>query len=155
MGNSDKHAKNKKVSGKHIKHKPPSKRLLLVEKETTYLVKSRSPFISALKRIQKLLEKFDRSLLPNSKYQNGEFKKVKYVTVKGMGKAIEKTISLGLVFQDELAYKVDTLTGSLDVVDEFQTRLDEFDSDDDYNTESVYQKRSVSYVEVRIWLKRN
>mmetsp|Transcript_6910 Transcript_6910/g.8774 ORF Transcript_6910/g.8774 Transcript_6910/m.8774 type:complete len:158 (-) Transcript_6910:14-487(-) len=144
----------KRVNGKHIKHSPNTLPLLKSEHETTFLVKSSTPYISALKRIQKILAKFDKSVLPNRKYQNVEYKKVKYVTVKGMGKAIENTLSIALKFQDELNYKVDILTGSIEVLDEFQVTSNDDDSDNDYNDDKIFKKRMVSYIEARIWLKR-
>lgn len=144
----------KRINGKHIKHSPNTVPLLKIEHETTFLVKSSTPYISALKRIQKILAKFDKSVLPNKKYQNVEYKKVKYITVKGMGKAIENTLSIALKFQDELNYKVDILTGSVEVLDEFQIGTNGDDSDNDYNDETLFKKRMVSYIETRIWLKR-
>lgn len=144
----------KRVNGKHIKHSPNTLPILKLEHETTFLVKSSTPYISALKRIQKILAKFDKSVLPNRKYQNVEYKKVKYVTVKGMGKAIENTLSIALKFQDERNYKVDILTGSVEVLDEFQVASNDDDSDNDYNDDKIFKKRMVSYIEARIWLKR-
>lgn len=143
----------KRIAGKHIKHSPNTQIRLKIENETTFLVKSTTPYISALKRIQKILAKFDKSVLPNKKYQNMEYKKVNYITVKGMGKAIENTLSIALKFQDELNYKVDILTGSVDVLDEFNVNAGD-DSDNDYNDDTIFKKRMVSYVESRIWLKR-
>ncbi|CUM54548.1 uncharacterized protein AC631_02255 [Debaryomyces fabryi] len=149
-----KHVIPKRINGKHIKHSPNTLPLLKIEHETTFLVKSSTPYISAMKRIQKILAKFDKSVLPNKKYQNVDYKKVKYVTVKGMGKAIENTLSIALKFQDELNYKVDILTGSVEVLDEFQLASNDGDSDNDYNDDKIYKKRMVSYIEARIWLKR-
>lgn len=143
----------KRIAGKHTKHSPNTQIRLKIENETTFLVKSTTPYISALKRIQKILAKFDKSVLPNKKYQNMEYKKVNYITVKGMGKAIENTLSIALKFQDELNYKVDILTGSVDVLDEFNVNAGD-DSDNDYNDDTIFKKRMVSYVESRIWLKR-
>ena len=155
-GNTKKqHINPKRINGRHIKHSPNTQPLLKIENETTFLVKSSTPYISALKRIQKLLAKFDKSVLPNKKYQNLEYKKVKYITVKGMGKAIENTLSIALKFQDELNYRVDVLTGSVEVLDEFQTQTNDDDSDNDYNDDNVFKKRMVSYIETRIWLKRD
>lgn len=71
-----------------------------------------------------------------------------------MGKAIENTLSIALKFQDELNYKVDILTGSVEVLDEFQIGTNGDDSDNDYNDETLFKKRMVSYIETRIWLKR-
>lgn len=150
----EKRTNPKRINGRHIKHSPNTVPLLKIENETTFLVKSSTPYISALKRIQKILAKFDKSVLPNKKYQNVDYKKVKYITVKGMGKAIENTLSIALKFQDELNYKVDILTGSIEVLDEFLIGPNGDDSDNEYNDENIFKKRMVSYIETRIWLKR-
>lgn len=139
--------KPKHTEGKtHIKRSPNNEIKTLVERETCYLVKSGTPFVAAVKRIVLILAKFDKSQLKHRRFQGGEYKKVKYITVKGMGKAMEKAISIALKFE-ELEYKVDYLTGSVEVLDEYK---DDSEEDED----SVYQKRMVSYVEARIWLKK-
>lgn len=140
---------------KYIRHKPPTQIWLRVEYLTTFQVKSTTPFISGVKKVQKLLQQFEKSSLSNKKYQQGDYKKVKYVKIKGMGKAIEKTLSLGLKFQDDMHYKVDTITGTIELLDEFQMN----DSDDgnvsvEKKDELTFRKRNISCVEVRIWLKR-
>ncbi|CCE72572.1 Piso0_000156 [Millerozyma farinosa CBS 7064] len=143
-----------RIKGKHIKHNPNTEQLSKVSNETTFLVKSSTPFVSALKKIQKILDKFDKSISRSKKYQGGEYKKIKYITVKGMGKCIDKTISLGLHFQEEKQHKVDILTGSIQVLDEFILENSEEESDDnaEYSSNQIYKKRNVSYVEIRIWL---
>ncbi|KAI5955308.1 hypothetical protein KGF54_001869 [Candida jiufengensis] len=108
----------------------------------------------------------------NKKYQNENYKKVKYITVKGMGKTIEKTLKIAMNYQNDQNYKVDILTGSVQVLDEFEkSHTSQIDSIEDAvdNTictkdsieenhfdgpEREYQKRMVSYVEARVWLKR-
>lgn len=144
----------KRINGKRIKHSPNTRPLLKIENETTFLMKSSTPFVSALKQTQKLLAKFDKSNLPNKKYQNVEYKKIKYITIKGMGKTIEKTLSLALKFQDDLNYKTDIITGSAEVLDEFQLNAEDDDSDNCYKDDNLFKKRMVSYIEVRVWLKR-
>lgn len=136
-----------------IKHSPNSKIGLKTEADTTFLVKSKTPYISAIKRIDKMLEKFDKASLDHKKYQRGEYKKVKYVVVKGMGRAIEKTTSIGLHYMTQKAYKVDIRTGTVEVLDEIKTAL-AYSSKDDSDEESLFKKRNASFVEVRVWLKR-
>lgn len=142
---------------KHIKHSPNYQIVLKIERETTFLVKSSSPFIAAVKRINKMLEKFSKaSGSKNAKFRGGDYQKVKYVTVKGMGKSIEKTLSLGLKYQNELMHKVDIVTGGVEVLDEFKVKEeDEDDEMDDGDRKSVYKNRMVSFVECRIWIKRD
>lgn len=138
--------KLQRINGKHIKHSSNVNIKLIVEQETTFLVKSSTPFVSALKRINKMLNKFNKTITKTNKYQAGEYKKVKYITVKGMGKSIENTLSIANRLQNNYHYKVDVLTGSVEVLDEFVPETDSFDS--------TFQKRKVSTVELRVWLKR-
>ncbi|CUM62834.1 uncharacterized protein PRCAT00000392001 [Priceomyces carsonii] len=144
--------KSRRIKGRQIKHAPLVPIKLVVEHETQILIKTSTPYVAALKRIRKALDKFDKTSTSNKKYCNGEYKKVKYISVKGMGRAIEKTLSIGLNFQDELGYRIDILTGSVEVLDEFE--VDDENGEEEYE-ESVYKKRMVSFVEVRIFLKRN
>ena len=140
--------KSKRIVGKtHIKHSPNNEIQTLVERETCYLVKSGTPFISAVKRIMQILSKFDKSQIKHRRFQGGEYKKVKYITAKGMGKAIEKALSIGIKFE-ELEYKVEYLTGSVEVLDEYKEDSEEEEEG------SIYEKRMVSYIEARIWLKK-
>lgn len=134
----------------HIKHSPATSNLTKTELETTFLVKSSTPYVAALKRINKILDKFNKVPGANPKYQRGLYKNVKYITVKGMGKAMEKTLSLALAYQ-ALKYKVDILTGTVEVLDEFQPQG--LDSEDEGAAE--FRRRATSYVELRIWLKAN
>ncbi|KAK6456695.1 Rpp20 subunit of nuclear RNase MRP and P-domain-containing protein [Scheffersomyces xylosifermentans] len=147
-------AKQSRINGKHIKHSANTKLVSVIERETTFLVKSKTPFISAVKQIQRSLDKFNKKINKKStnKYQGGDYKKVKYIVVKGMGKAMEKTLSLGVHFEEN--YKVDVFTGSVEVLDEFKINENASDSEDEDDEETIYKKRMVSYVELRIWLQR-
>lgn len=143
-----------------IKHSPNTTLRLKVENETVFLVKSSTPHVSALKRINKMLDKFDKAANPGLKHQRGEYKKVRYITVKGLGRAIEKTLSLALVFQTRLNYKVDILTSTVEVMDEIRVKNDvsntkDDDSDDDDEDATSFKVRSASCVEARIWLKKD
>lgn len=155
----------KRIQGKHIKHSANLKPLTETQASSTFLIKSRTPYISSLKKITKTLDKFNKTKSNVKKYQNEQFKNVKYITVKGMNKTIEKVLSLALHFQDE-NYKVDILTGSVEVLDEFilpdatsndnseGEEEEDDDDDDDENNERIYKKRMVSSIEARIWIKR-
>lgn len=152
---------SKKESGTHIKHAPIIRNLSKLDLETTYFVKSSSPFMSAFKKVYKILNKFDKvDDASNYKYRNGHYKNLKYITLKGMGKSMEKTLNLALKFRDELGYKTDILTGSSEVIDEFKKDINDrysIEVDDDEMEEEeeiLYKKRMVSSIEIRLWLKR-
>ncbi|ODV77752.1 uncharacterized protein CANTADRAFT_7249 [Suhomyces tanzawaensis NRRL Y-17324] len=110
-----------------IKHSPNTTLKTNSEQSTTFLVKLSTPFVSAVKRIDKM---FTRTRSDT-------------VVVKGMGKAMEKTLGIGGTFDDKLGYSVGYYTGSVEV-------LDEVVDEEDEAHESVYKKRMVSYVELRI-----
>lgn len=73
----------------------------------------------------------------NHRLEKGLMMKVKGVKIKGMGKAIEKTLAIGNYFK-ERDYKVEVFTGSEEVLDEF------------VGEERRYEKRMVSFVEVTL-----
>jgi len=118
-----------------IKHSANVVQRLSTEAQATFLVKSKTPYVYAIKKIDKIIGDFTS--------KKNLFKTVQYITVKGMGKAILKTANIGMKFQTDGTYKVDFLTGSVEVLDEI---VDEED-------ESEYKKRMVSYLEVRIWIR--
>lgn len=138
---------------KLIKHNPGTKLRNKTALDTTILVKGSTPYMLAVKRIDKMLEKFDTSGVNHKKYQLGEYKKVRYLTVKGMGKAINTAISVALHFQTQKEYKVDVTTGTVEVLDELRQTLEHSTKDSD-DEEATFQKRQASYVSIKIWLKR-
>lgn len=73
----------------------------------------------------------------NHRLEKGLMIKVKGIRIKGMGKAIEKTLAIGNYFR-EREYKVEVFTGSEEVLDEF------------VGEERRYEKRMVSLVELRL-----
>lgn len=148
--------KLQRINGKHVRHSANINSQLVIEKETTFFVKSSTPFVSGLKRINKMLNKFNKTITRHTnKYQGGEYKKVKYITVKGMGKSIENTLGIANKLQNDLHYKVDILTGTVEVLDEFEP-FEEQDHHKHKNSidDITFQKRKVSTIELRIWLKR-
>lgn len=137
-----------------IKHNPDTKLRSKTALDTTFLVKSSTPFMSAVKRIDRMLEKFDTVGIQHRKFQLGEYKKVRYLTIKGMGKAINTAMSLALHYQGKKQYKVDVKTGTVEVLDEIRQPL-EYSTKDSDDEEATFQKRNASYVDVKIWLKRD
>lgn len=138
---------------KIIKH-ISTKRQTLIEKETTYLVKSTTPFISGLKRIKKIIDKFENENTSSNehlkKYRKGDYKNIKFIKIKGMGKAIEKTISLGLHFNEN--YKICIYSGTCEVLDELI--FDENSESENALEKQTFKRRNVSFVEIHIFLKQ-
>lgn len=125
-----------------VKH-PSLKVLSQKQIKTTMYVKSKTPYISALKHINKLLGQLQR---------HG----AEYVTVLGMGKASEKTLAVACYFQEEKGKKTEVLTQSVEVLDELTKGTSEEceDSEEDIQDEDkelVLRKRTISGVEVRIF----
>ncbi|CAR23638.1 ribonuclease P/MRP protein subunit POP7 [Lachancea thermotolerans CBS 6340] len=126
--------------------KHPSLKLLSHKQiKTTFYLKTQTPYVSALKRINKLMSQLQR---------HGS----KYVTVLGMGKASEKTLAVACYFQEEKGKKVEVLTQSIDVLDEIVKSdpvTEDIDEQDDGtqdgDREVELQKRTISGVEVRIY----
>ncbi len=133
-----------RIDGKQlVKHAPPR---TYHENETQKMVfvRSSTPFVSAIKRIEKCLEGY--RLKPNrrgrlaSKHGTREA----FVIVKGMGKAIPKVLNIGLHFKYEKNARLDVYTKTIGVIDEF--KADAKDSNDD----DELRKRNVSSIEIRI-----
>lgn len=127
-----------------IKH-PPLRPYVHTELDTTVYVKSSTPFMSAVKRINKIITKFDE--IPNKRgkpVRRGNIsKKVNYITVKGMGKCVEKVLNLGIHFKSE-NFSVDIYTKTIGVLDEIVNEEDEGCTD--------IKKRNVGAIEIRIYV---
>lgn len=133
---------DKMSQGKLVSKHPSIKTLSHQKIKTTIYVKSKTPYVSALKRINKFMSQLPR---------HGS----EYVTVMGMGKAVEKTLSLGCYFQDTKGRKVEIITKSIEVLDEVV--VNDGDQEDEQNIlheedlETTLRKRLVSGVELRIY----
>lgn len=125
-----------------------------VERETLFLVKTATPFIAAVKRIDSILDKFDRDAVEHKKFHRGNYKKIKYIRIKGLGKAMVKVSSLAAHYIKK-GYKVDVYTGSIEVTDEVHRQTEQSTKDDESDTECELKKRNISYMEVKVWLKRD
>ncbi|GAV46864.1 hypothetical protein ZYGR_0A04620 [Zygosaccharomyces rouxii] len=119
---------------KLIKKHPTVKYISHKQVHSTLYLKSKTPYVSALKRINKFLANVNRT---------GST----YVIVLGMGKAVEKALSLACHFQDQLQKRVEILTKSVDVMDE----LSNDDDDDPSDVDTELRKRTISGVEIRIY----
>lgn len=108
--------------------------------KTTIYVKCSSPYISIVKRTNHFLSQLEK-------------RKSRYITLLGMGKAICKTLSVASYFSSLNGYKVDILTTTLQVLDEFYT---DDGKDEDGNAisnedrEVKLSPRNLSGVEIRI-----
>lgn len=123
---------------KLLRKLPTVKTLSRKQIKTTIYVKTSTPYISALKRIKKFLRDLPKS---------GST----YVVVLGMGKAIEKTLSLGCHFEQQLGKKVDVLTKSVELLDEVSLDDEDGDSIKDVDRETMLKKRTISGIELRIY----
>lgn len=123
---------------KLLRKLPTVKTLSRKQIKTTIYVKTSTPYISALKRIKKFLRDLPKS---------GST----YVVVLGMGKAIEKTLSLGCHFEQQLGKKVDVLTKSVELLDEVSVDDGDEDFIKDVDRETVLKKRTISGIELRIY----
>lgn len=112
--------------------------------KTTIYIKSGTPYISGLKRTKKFLSELQR---------HG----AKYVTLLGMGKAVEKTLALGSYFSQEKGHKVHVMTKTIKVIDELkdvsetQEIVDEEEDIDEEDEETFLKRRTLSGVEVRVY----
>ncbi|KAH3668826.1 hypothetical protein OGAPHI_002581 [Ogataea philodendri] len=126
---------------KLVKHAAPRK-YSYNDSKTVIHVKSSTPFMSAVKRIDKTFGYYDSKYTKKGKPIPNENKNVGYITVRGMGKTILKVMNLALYFEHEQNRKVEVFTKTLTVLDELKSTNK--DKDD------VFQKRQVSCVELRI-----
>ncbi|CAI4058967.1 hypothetical protein N7582_001253 [Saccharomyces uvarum] len=133
----------KSHSSKRVRKHPSLKTLTHKQIHTTVFVKSATPYVSALKRINKFLD---------GVHKHGS----SYVVVLGMGKAVEKTLALGCHFQDQKNKKIEVFTRSIEVLDEViaeQQEGVESESDvDDEDKETQLKKRTVSGIELHIYV---
>lgn len=135
-----------------IRHAPDTKLRTATDREVTFLLKSSTPYVAAFKRINKQLEKL--TLKQTAKYQRGPYARVKFFTIKAMGRAIDLAMSLALTYQLKQGYKVDIITGTQLVMDEIKTSLGLGCKDDESDDDSSYRSRRAATVEVRIWLNK-
>ena len=128
---------------KRVKKHASLKVLTHKQIHTTIFIKSATPYVSALKRINKFLD---------GVCKHGS----SYVVVLGMGKAVEKTLALGCHFQDQKNKKIEVFTRSIEVLDEViiedNVDAESESSIDDDDRETQLKKRTVSGVELRIYV---
>ncbi|KAG5358805.1 Ribonucleases P/MRP protein subunit POP7 [Yarrowia sp. E02] len=134
--------KRTRVEGTIVKHAPI--KLVGKSSQDCFYVSSKMPFVSALKKVTKLLK-------PSRKQP-----KRQYIKMMGMGKCVDKTVSLGLRFQQE-GYKVEIYTGQTTLFDEIKVseqseeKMDVDGDESDSDEEVVKQQRVISTIEVRVY----
>ena len=142
-------------------------------------IATKTPFISAVKRVRALLKQVEQRATPHIDLVNGkgnnkqklnalaessrvaQEKEPEAVILKGTNKAIEKVASLALYLRDECGYKVGLKTGSIATVDDIvrpddvvvkqEGEDDEGEQDDEELPES--QVRWLSVLEAHITMK--
>lgn len=116
-----------KIEGKHIRHAPVRK-FKQDDSNYSFYFKSSTPVVSAVKKIDKKLAK-----LTGNK---------RYISVFAMGRSINNACKLSVNYQ-ERSFRVDVLTGTTTLLDEFEVK----------DEENVLKKRSISHIELRVWKK--
>ncbi|KAI5287958.1 hypothetical protein KEM54_005589 [Ascosphaera aggregata] len=124
--------KNARISKRPIPHPPPSNPYAGSNAPKIVYVSSRTPFMSAVKRVQKLLRRAETRATAKVDLGRGvgETQKIKQlvaatedlagecVYIKATGRAIEKVVNIGEWFQERNEYTVNTKTGTVMVVDD-------------------------------------
>ncbi|KAI5295671.1 phosphatidylethanolamine N-methyltransferase [Ascosphaera acerosa] len=124
--------KNARISKRPIPHAPPANPFAGSSAAKIVYVSSRTPFMSAVKRVQKLLRHAEARATARIQLgkQVSEQERLKQlaragdllaqqpVYVKATGRAIEKVVNIGKWFGERSEYTVTTKTGSVLVVDD-------------------------------------
>lgn len=148
-----------RIEGKKLVKHAPLRPYVHTEMDTTVYIKSSTPYMSAVKRIEKMLSKFDE--IPNKRgnlvRRGNVAKKCNCVTIKGMGKAIGRVLSIGMHFKYDEKFEVDFFTKTIGVLDEFTKEQNEDekaddDEDEDDEEDDLLRKRNVGAIEVRIYV---
>ena len=134
---------NRTTKPKLYRKLPTIKQLTQNQIKSTIFIKSSTPFVSGIKRITKFLDN-----LAKKKFKNAQ---VRYVTILGMGKAVEKTLSLGLYFEQEKFKRIEVYTKTVEVIDEMFADEEESEEINDNDRETTLKKRLVSGIEIRIF----
>ncbi|SMN19576.1 similar to Saccharomyces cerevisiae YBR167C POP7 Subunit of both RNase MRP and nuclear RNase P [Maudiozyma saulgeensis] len=134
-----KQEKNAKITVKH----PTLKQATHNDIKTTIYIKSSTPFVSGIKRINKFL---------NDLHKRKKDPQFQCIVLLGMGKATEKTMALGSYFAEEKGKRLEIRTKSVDVIDEYIAEGDDNNSVvDDRDKETSLKKRSLSGIEIKIY----
>ncbi|KAG0667827.1 hypothetical protein C6P45_005328 [Maudiozyma exigua] len=131
---------------KIVKKHPSLKQSTHNDIKTIIYIKSSTPFVSGIKRVNKFLKNLEKTK---------KDPKLQCIMLLGMGKAAERTISLGCYFAEEKRKRIEIRTKSVDVIDEVISPGQEGDTStpllDDRDKETELKKRSLSGVEIKIY----
>ncbi|CDK29874.1 unnamed protein product [Kuraishia capsulata CBS 1993] len=116
MKTKQKAPKLERIEGRLVKH-GSARSFSYQEINRALYIRGDTPFTSAVKHVEKMLDKLSAK---TGKRGVESFGNTKFITVIGMGKAIEKVLSLGVFLKAEKLYRVDVLTKSVGVLDEFR-----------------------------------
>ncbi|KAL6945021.1 hypothetical protein ACO0QE_002464 [Hanseniaspora vineae] len=142
-------SKNFNSRSKNIIHKPTAKPVSYNEIHTKFYVKPSASFIATVKQIKKMLKNCERKNLKD------------HISVVGMGRAVGKAIAVSSHFSDD--HKTQVFTNTVTVLDEKITgnetaKKDEEDFENDLDSSNAHtsrlEKRSVSGIEIRIYIKK-
>ncbi|KAK7515712.1 Rpp20 subunit of nuclear RNase MRP and P-domain-containing protein [Phyllosticta citriasiana] len=123
-----------KIQRRPLLHPPIASPFRNAETEKVVYVNVRTPFLSAVKRVQKLLsiaeKRATQSALAQKRNSRGDpimstaiaavdrQQRPEIVTIKATGRSIEKAIELALFFQQKEDCQVRLETGTLDAIDD-------------------------------------
>ena len=141
-------SKSYNTRSKNIIHKPTAKPVSYNEIHTKFYVKPNASFIATVKQIKKMLKNCEKKNLKD------------HISVVGMGRAVGKAISVSSHFSEN--HKTQVFTKTVTVLDEKITSTktekneeedEDFENDQELNA-SQLEKRSVSGIEIRIYIKK-
>ncbi|KAL6941679.1 hypothetical protein ACO0RG_002816 [Hanseniaspora osmophila] len=141
-------SKSYNTRSKNIIHKPTAKPVSYNDIHTKFYVKPNASFIATVKQIKKMLKNCEKKNLKD------------HISVVGMGRAVGKAISVSSHFSEN--HKTQVFTKTVTVLDEKITntkteKIEEGDEDFENDQElsaSQLEKRSVSGIEIRIYIKK-
>ena len=141
-------SKSYNTRSKNIIHKPTAKPVSYNDIHTKFYVNPNASFIATVKQIKKMLKNCEKKNLKD------------HISVVGMGRAVGKAISVSSHFSEN--HKTQVFTKTVTVLDEKITntkteKIEEGDEDFENDQElsaSQLEKRSVSGIEIRIYIKK-
>lgn len=134
-----------RLEGKRlVKHQVPRRQAYSNRKVDTLLrMKSTTPFVSALKRIERMLANLEPMTNRKGHQATRPPNGVTHVTVEGMGRCISRLMDVCTQFEGK-GHRVELFTRSVEVLDEYQDVQDEA-------AEDILRKRRVGCLVAHIY----